>query len=512
MRLIASLLLLFICSWSAAQDVHDHDHSIYHAFIENKGQWNDDVYFMTKFNGGNLWVEKGRFFYHFQDFSEYQASHAALNKKIIPETLTYKQHALYTELIDANPSNEVIKMEPTSHYYNYFIGNDQSKWVNDVRGYHGITVKHIYDQIDLHFIEKHEELKYEYIVHPNADASEIRWKYHHHDQLKLKKNGDLLITTPLGALTEQKPYAYQIVNGKIIEIPCEYSLEEEFVTFEIGDYDADYALVIDPTLVFSTFCGAVSDNFGMTATYGYDGSAYNGGMVYGNDYPMPDPDAFDVTSNLTLPSVGVVTTDAFISKYSDDGTTMIWSTFFGGGDNTQGTEVPHSLICDEDDNVYVYGVTSALDFPIVNGVQPNHGGGTPLSINFNGTNFGNVGTDIFVAKFSANGHNLLGSTYVGGSGNDGVNYMVSAGNYNSVQAYDSLSLNYGDQFRGEIMLDEDRNVIVASCTRSTDFPVEQPFQAVNGGQQDGVVFKMTADFSGFIFSSYYGGTENDACY
>lgn len=512
MRLVAGLLLLCFCSWGVAQDVHNHDHSIYHAFIENKGQWKEDVYFMTKFNGGNLWVEKGRFFYHFQDFSEYQASHAALNKKVIPESLTYQQHALYTELIGVNLSNDVIKKEPTAHYYNYFIGNDQSKWVNDVRGYHSITVANIYDQIDLHFIEKHEELKYEYIVHSNADASVIRWKYHHHDKLQLKKNGDLLITTPLGALIEQKPYAYQIINGKIIEIPCVYSLEEEFVTFQIGNYDKDYTLVIDPTLVFSTFCGAISDNFGMTATYGYDGSAYNAGMVYGNNYPMPDPNAFDVSSNLTLPNVGVVTTDAFISKYSADGTTMLWSTFFGGGDNTQGTEVPHSLICDEDDNVYVYGVTSALDFPIVNGVQPNHAGGTPLSINFNGTNFGNVGTDIFVAKFSANGHNLLGSTYVGGSGNDGVNYMISAGNYNNVQAYDSLSLNYGDQFRGEIMLDAARNVIVASCTRSIDFPTQQPFQAANGGQQDGVVFKLSSDFSSYIFSSYYGGAENDACY
>ena len=159
MRLITGLLLLCFCSWGVAQDAHDHDHSIYHAFIENKGQWNDDVYFMTKFNGGNLWVEKGRFFYHFQDFTEYQASHAALNKKVIPETLTYKQHALYTELIGANLSNDVIKKEPTSHYYNYFIGNNQSKWVNDVRGYHAITVTNVYDQIDLHFIEKHEELK-----------------------------------------------------------------------------------------------------------------------------------------------------------------------------------------------------------------------------------------------------------------------------------------------------------------------------------------------------------------
>ncbi|MDX1653467.1 MAG: gliding motility-associated C-terminal domain-containing protein, partial [Brumimicrobium sp.] len=194
------------------------------------------------------------------------------------------------------------------------------------------------------------------------------------------------------------------------------------------------------------------------------------------------------------------------------GTTMIWSTFFGGGDNTQGTEVPHSLICDKDNNIYVYGVTSATDFPIVNGFQPSHAGGTALSINSNGTNFGNVGTDIFVAKFSSNGQNLLGSTYVGGSANDGVNYKVTSGNYSSAAAYDSLTTNYGDQFRGEIMLDSINNILVASCTRSVDFPTLNPFQATLAGQQDGVVFKLQNDFSALQWSSFYGGSNNDAAY
>src|SRR5690554_7667853 len=91
---------------------------------------------------------------------------------------------------------------------------------------------------------------------------------------------------------------------------------------------------------------------------------------------------------------------------------MLWATFYGGGDNTQGTDVPHSLICDKDDNVYVFGSTSSTDFPIVNGFQSTHAGGVPFSVNYNGVNYGIQGTDIYVAKFSANGHNLLGSTYV----------------------------------------------------------------------------------------------------
>jgi len=191
---------------------------------------------------------------------------------------------------------------------------------------------------------------------------------------------------------------------------------------------------------------------------------------------------------------------------------MIWTTFIGGGDNTQGTETAHSLICDKLNNVYMYGVTSSIDFPIVNGYQPNHGGGTPLSVNFNGSNFGTTGTDIYVAKFSANGQNLMGSTYMGGSLNDGVNFKVSSGNYSSVAAYDSLTTNYGDQFRGEIMIDSVGDCMIASCSRSADFPISNAFQPVIGGQQDGVIFKLSSDLSTLQWSSFFGGSNNDACY
>jgi len=101
---------------------------------------------------------------------------------------------------------------------------------------------------------------------------------------------------------------------------------------------------------------------------------------------------------------------------------------------------------------------------------------------------------------------------MGGTENDGINTLVSSGTYSSVAAYDSLTSNYGDQFRGEIMLDPQGNCLVASCTRSTDFPVLNAIQTTNAGSQDGVVFKLTADLSTLLWSTYYGGSNNDACY
>jgi gliding motility-associated-like protein len=510
MKKLLNLLLLLITITPVSAQELEHDHSLLHAFVENKGQWPEPVLFKTKFHGGNLWVQQQKFLFHLQDFSRLQELHRKPQDS--EEEIRYQQMLVHLNFPTANRVTQIEKTNKTEAYYNFFIGNDRSKWANDVYGYSEATLREFYNGIDLKLIEQKEELKYEFHVRPGADPNAIVFNYGGVKKVSVSKSGELIVETEMGKIIEQKPYSFQVINGRIKEIASSFVVNGNEVRFKLGNYDQRYELIIDPVLIFATYSGSVTDNFGMTATYGYDGTAYSAGIIYGNQYPTPDPLAWDVNSNLTVPSTNVATTDAFISKYSADGTTMLWTTFIGGGDNFQGTETSHSLICDQSNNVYLYGVTSAIDFPVQGGFQTSHAGGSTLSVNFNGTNFGNVGTDIFVAKFSANGHNLLGSTYIGGSSNDGVNYKVTSGNYNSVAAYDSLSMNYGDQFRGEIMLDQEGNCIVASCSRSTNFPVLNAFQPSSGGQLDGVIFKMSPNLNNLIWSSYYGGSDNDACY
>ena len=504
------IVLIILTLFPAAAQEQEHVHDIHHAFIENKGQWPEPVLFRAKFRGGNMWVQQRKFLIHLQDFSRMQELH--VKPQDSEETVTYQQTLVHVNFPTANPVSQIEKIGKTQAYYNFFKGNDPSRWASEVHGYSEAVMREFYNGIDLKIIEQGEQLKYEFHLQPGADPGLIHFDYGGCLSVKISPKGELVMQTSLGQIIEHKPYSYQVVNGKIKEIESAFVLEGNKVHFKLGDYDPAHILVIDPVLIFATYSGSVTDNFGMTATYGYDGTAYSAGIIYGNEYPTPDPLAWDVVSNITVPSTNIATTDAFISKYSADGTTMLWTTFIGGGDNFQGTETAHSLICDPDDNIYLYGVTSAIDFPVQGGFQSSHAGGSALSVNFNGTNFGAVGTDIFVCKFSANGQNLLGSTYIGGTDNDGVNYKVTSGNYNSVAAYDSLSINYGDQFRGEIMLDQNGNCIVASCSRSTDFPVLGAFQATNAGMQDGVVFKMSPNLDNLIWSSYYGGSNNDACY
>lgn len=506
-----SALLLFVTLLSVYSFNQDTEHPQgTYKFLENKGQWPNHVLFKTDLQGGKIWLEKAGILYQFLDLSGVEKIHHHESSKL-SDTLI-KQHLLYASFDGANSDFTIEKKYPTTEYYNFFVG-DKTKWASEVYGYNHITYKGIYDNTDLLFLEKNGELKYEFHVQPNGKPQQINIRYSGADKISINKEGELRIKTSLGEIIEQKPYAYQIKNGKIIEVPCNFLLKDNVVSFELGKYDSKLELIIDPVLIFATYAGSVTDNFGMTATYAYDGKAYSGGVVYGNAYPTPAP-AYDDLSNFTGPSSAAYgITDVFISKYSEDGSTMIWTSFLGGGDNTQGTETVHSLICDKNNNIYLYGATSSIDFPMQNAYQSTHGGGTANSnYYYNGVYYTNQGTDIFVAKLNANGTSLMGSTYVGGSGNDGINYRIAGGLYNSVAAYDSLTSNYGDQFRGEIMLDSMNNILIASSTRSTNFPVQNSFQSVLGGQQDGVIFKLSSDFSTMLWSSYFGGTQNDACY
>ena len=330
------------------------------------------------------------------------------------------------------------------------------------------------------------------------------------------------IVGEIGLIEEAKPYVYQIVNGKIIEVSCKYKVDKNVVSFEIGKYNEDFELIIDPEIIFASYSGSLSDNFGMTATYDYEGNLFSGGIVFGNSYPTT-AGAYDEDGSFTQVNAaanqGLLygVTDIFISKYSADGSNMLYSTYIGGGSDVGGVDVVHSLICNEQNELYFFGTTSSSDFPLVNPIQNTFNGGLYREFSSNGTHFWgnnqsqvNGGTDLIVVKMSANGVNLLASTYYGGTQNDGLNYNengVANGN-----SFGGLMYNYGDPFRGEIMLDESGNVYVASCTYSADFPLVNASQTTYGGNQDGVLLKFNAALTTVLWSTYWGGNARDACY
>ena len=482
-----------------------------HEFVQNKGQWPADVQFMAKDGAAKIWMGQDRFLYQLTDFSALEKAH---HEQKILENPSLTSRLVQQRFKGVNPHAQAMGHKPAKHAYNFFLGSDSSRWASGVGAYGEVGYQDYYPGIDMFWKNDQANYKYLFVVAPGSAPAQIMWDYTGADAVILKK-GSLLLKTAIGEIREEQPVAYQEINGKQIMVACAYTeISEGVYGYTFGAYDPAYPLVIDPILVFATYNGAVSDNFGMTATYGYDASAYAAGMVYGNNFPLPSLTSFDTNSNFNSIAGAYGITDVFITRYAADGSTMLWSSFLGGGDNLQGTETAHSLICDSLNNIYLFGATSSTDFPVTTGaVQATHAGGSPnANFYFNGVYFGTQGTDLFVSKMSASGQNLLASTYVGGSANDGVNYRSLGLPYNNVAAYDSLTTNYGDQFRGEIYIDQTGSVLVASCSRSANFPTQVPFQALKSGGQDAVIFRLSPTFSALQFSSFYGGNKDDAAY
>ncbi|MCC7332844.1 MAG: gliding motility-associated C-terminal domain-containing protein [Flavobacteriales bacterium] len=460
------------------QNIFAHNPSI--EFKENKGQWEDNIIYKAKIPGGQLYLENTKLTYQFyneQDILRIGNIHHGWFKNPTRRDSIINLHAFEVEFVDAlQPQIQASK--PYSDYENYFIGNDSSKWASDVKKYKDIEYKQLYSGIDLKLYSTSEAgLKYDFIVNPNADIEQIRLKYTGQNKLSITKNGALEVLTSVNTLIENKPYAYQIIDGKQKEVKCNFKLIDNTLSFDFPKgYDKNIPLVIDPALVFASYTGATIDNWGFTSTYDDAGNLYGGGVAFGLGYPTT-VGAYQVTYNGGY-------TDVSITKFNPTGTNLIYSTYIGGA----GRDNPHSLIVNSNNELVIFGTTQSINFPTASAYDPT----------FNG------GYDIFVTKLSTGGNVLLGSTYLGGGADDGLN----TGN--------PLKYNYADEFRGEVVVDANDNVYVASTTRSNNFPTTPGviFPTYIPGEmgQNACVFKLSSNLSSLIWSTYFGGNMDDAAY
>ncbi len=453
-------------------------------FIENRGQWNKNIIFKLPMHGGDIYFEGGTTTFCLYDKSKYGLyKHGEIKDSIIFGH-TYKMN-----LESFNPNFKVIKENPSKHYYNYFIGNDKSKWKGDVKAYQQVYLQDIYNGIDQIFYGYYNKTKYDFVVRPEGNPNNILISYQGVEKLKIVK-GHLVIETSIGDVIEQSPYAYQIVDGKEMQVPCHFNLKNNQLSFDFPEgYNHSLNLVIDPVLSFSTYTGSTADNFGCTATNDLDGNMYVGGTSFGVGYPTTIG-AFQINF-----AGGIV--DMGISKFSADGTNLLYSTYIGG----TGNEIPHSLVVNDLNELIILGTSNSNNYPLsASAFQNTMNGGTTTTFNGYGFNF-TGGCDIVVTKLNASGNGLIGSTYVGGSGNDGMNEFAP------------LHYNYGDAFRGEVILGQSSEIIIASTTASNDFPVSANApQPNNAGSTDAIIFALSTDLSTLLFSTYFGGTGFDSGY
>jgi gliding motility-associated-like protein len=459
------------------------------AFVENRGQWPGQVIFKADAPGATIWCERAALLIDRFDGSAIR--HAADGGDGNP---VVRHHAVRLRFLGANnaPANEGIGVQRGS--YNYFLGKDPKRWAHGAHAFAAVLQKGIYPGVDLRVRSDGSCVKYDLLIAAGADIDRIAFTYEGTDRIDLG-DGRIVVNTSLGTITEHIPMAYQDIGGERREVACRYVREGNAFRFSLGPHAADAPVVIDPTLSFSTFSGSTSDNFGYTATYDEDGFLYSGSSAFGQGYPVT-AGAYQ-TQHAGGQGLGDGI-DVALTKFDTTGHFLIWSTFLGGS----GDELPHSLIVNDANELFVYGTTSSLDFPTGSDAYDEvYNGGTAVNMTGLGADYVN-GSDMFIARLSADGTDLLASTYIGGSHNDGLN--TAAG----------LKFNYADEIRGEVLLDDNDNVFVVSCTASSDFPttagVLQP--SFGGGSHDAVILKMDASLTTLFWSTFLGGGFGDAAY
>lgn len=432
-------------------------------YIQNKGQWSDNILFKAPIQSGTLFLEKNQFTYAFFDAEKLHQLHHLEQES---EIFTANEHsidayAFQVEFINTSPLAHNTGLSPLSEYHNYFLGNNPSLWKGKVPLFEQVRQSGIYQGIDLLTYSQETLLKYDFIVYPTGNPSDIQLQYKGvNPELK---NGKIYLDLGFSTLIEQKPYAYQLINGEEIEVSCNYVLKNNELSFEFPEgYDKNNMLVIDPVLIVATYSGSTQTGYGHSATYDNLGNIYTGEISFGTGYPVS-------TGAFQIP-YGGGGQDIAISKLNPDGSDLIWASYLGGSQ----VESPQSLVVNNIGELYVFGTTASTDYPTTStAYQTSMGGGW---------------SDFIVSHLSEDGSEMIGSTFLGGS--------------------------EGESLIGEIIVDDFGNAYVSSGTNSTDFPTSvNAIQANWGGAASGwgtagIVFKINAEMSNLAWSTYLSSSES----
>jgi PKD repeat protein len=403
---------------------------------------------------------------------------------------------------------------------NFLIGNDQDAWITDVPLFASVGYDDLYPGIDLVYHGGINSLKKEFVIKAGADPSEIQMQYSGQDGLALDQEGALLITTAAGTFLESAPYSYQIVNGQESAVSSRFVIGEQgSVSFAVGAYDPSLPLVIDPVYNFSTYLGGTQDDRGTGVGMDDLGNVYVVGSTQSTQFPMANGPTYQEHLNGSW--------DIFASKFSPDGSVLIYSTYIGGNK----TDMAGGMVVNNATGEVTFtGSTTSLNYPNI-GVTDLYGGNTDAIItrlNAAGTSLvwsrlidGNktdVGTgialnnagnpDVVVVGYTSSNYTagwlpdggLIGAT-------DGFVVKVdNSGNYLGGRYIGGTNYDYA---YGVTIQPNQWFIFVTGTTKSLNFPtIPGSFRTTNSGASDAFVTKLIWDLT-LDRSTYLGGSSND---
>lgn len=382
------------------------------AFRENKGQVKDqfggdrkDIQFQVNVDGASVFIGAGKISYQWNQVKT-QGRASPVLKQNDPTEIKINVCRMDVTLMGYNEGAVLVKEEMMPGFDVFYAqGADGAKACS----YRKITYRNIYPNIDWVVYVKDNVLKYDFVVHAGGRVSDIKLRYLGADELKIQRE-TLVAKTPMGTVTEQRPYSFEAASGKTVR--SAFILDNDILSFSTDTYEG--TLIIDPELrlEWGTYYGGMAAEWG---TYGHFQHGYDvtGCSVEtdfeGNVYLSGTTRSVDniATTGSFQTSLGNQT-NVFLAKFNDKGQ-RIWATYFGGlggGANYfQGTTTGrgHSIACDTLGNVYMTGITWNKQGVATAGAFQQENGGT---------NYVSTWPDLFLAKFNSSG-NRLWATYYG---------------------------------------------------------------------------------------------------
>ena len=468
-------------------------------FIGNAGQWPAQFQFRAQVGSHRIWLGKQEIHYQLRRPGMHpmaQVHARRFGEKPDTGNILGQDYRVYFS--GSNPVLPKASSAASSTAYHFFVGNT-SAWRSNVSSYSEITYEELYPGINLKLRSGEGFLKYDFELKAGNAGKEIAMELDGQSGISIE-GGKLHIKTAIGTLEEHIPKAFQLVDGIAREISCHYILEGNRVGFRFDQTpDPRYPTVIDPLLVFFTYSGAIDDNWANTAISDSRGNSYTAGTIYGSSFPTT-LGVIDRSYNGQNGENAYLSYDIGLLKFDSTGSQLLYCTFLGGS----GADTPHSLAIDPQDNLIILGSTSSANFPVSPGAYQTQFLGGPVEYPFGFESSAilptyQLGSDLFITKINPAGNQILASTFLGGSGTDGL-----------MTVYETLVTNYGDQFRSDLVCAPDGSIFIASNTHSQNFPTVSAYRNFRSGPLDGVVARMNANLSSLLWSTYFGGNGDDA--
>jgi len=443
-----------------------------------------------------------------------------------------------------------------------FVGSDPAGWKAGLPAFDRLDFGEVYGGVDFMLAAHGNNVEKIFVLAPGADYRQIGFRYEGALGLEITPDGQLEVQTDLGPVYFSRPVAWTVDGGLAgktsnvkhptfnfgqkdlkfnvqssalnvesfgsVRVPVDvaYVLDEDgTVGFELGAYDRNKALVIDPLLA-STFIGGGGGDAIQAMVVDGSTNVYVAGYTDSSDFPTNNGAYRSLAGNY----------DAFVSKIDGNLGTLAASTYLGGSSNDQA----FALGIASNARVWVAGYTESANFPVSRT--------TPLAAY---TNYSGNG-DAFVAILGNNLDSLYRATYVGGSDQDSAtaiainnsnqyvvgytrsaNFPVRGNPYmtNYVGNKDGFALLFTNDVTTNAYLDgtylggteddaalatalETNNsyLVVAGYTASADFPVSNAYQRTFAGSNDAFVARLGALLTNLVGSTFLGGTGNDIAY